>query len=127
MCLGEAAKELKKLSVKLKKAGIHFSFATGRSKVPALKYARGLDIDIPIICSGGAIITDTETGTGTGTEMILMLARILKLVLELMPMRIRKLILRLKLVRNMHLKLILKLNLDQIQTVKLKLKLNQKT
>ena len=60
---GSIPKELKKLSVKLKKAGIHFSFATGRSKVPALKYARGLDIDIPIICSGGAIITDTETGT----------------------------------------------------------------
>ena len=34
---GSIPKELKKLSVKLKKAGIHFSFATGRSKVPALK------------------------------------------------------------------------------------------
>ena len=60
---GSIPKELKNLSLKLKKVGIHFSLATGRSKVPALKYARDLGIDIPIICSGGAIMTDTETGT----------------------------------------------------------------
>ncbi len=59
---GSIPEELKKLSNKLKNIGIHFTFATGRSKLPALKYARQLNIDIPIICSGGAIMTDIETG-----------------------------------------------------------------
>ncbi len=60
---GSISEELEKLSTKLKNIGIHFTFATGRSKIPALKYARQLNIDIPIICSGGAIMTDTETGS----------------------------------------------------------------
>ena len=60
---GSIPKELEKLSIELKNIGIHFTFATGRSKVPALKYARHLNIDIPIICSGGAIMTDSETGS----------------------------------------------------------------
>ena len=59
---GSIPEELKKLSKKLKNIGVHFTFATGRSKIPALKYARQLNIDIPIICSGGAIMADTETG-----------------------------------------------------------------
>ncbi len=59
---GSILEELENLTKKLKNIGIHFSFVTGRSKVPALKYAKSLNIDIPIICYGGAVTTDVETG-----------------------------------------------------------------
>ena len=47
---------------KLQSMGIPVTFATGRSKVPASKYSKQLDLKIPYICSGGAIITDPESG-----------------------------------------------------------------
>ena len=42
--------------------GIGITFSTGRSKIPASKYAKLLNLKIPYICSGGAIITDPESG-----------------------------------------------------------------
>ena len=47
---------------KLQRMGIPVTFATGRSKIPASKYSKLLDLKIPYICSGGAIITDPESG-----------------------------------------------------------------
>ena len=58
---GSISKELNDLSEKLDKIGIHFTIATGRSKVPALNFAKSLNIKIPIICSGGALLTDVES------------------------------------------------------------------
>ncbi|MBM01211.1 MAG: hypothetical protein CL762_00615 [Chloroflexi bacterium] len=59
---GSVLEELENLTSKLNNFGIHFTFATGRSKIPALKYAKRLNINIPIICYGGAVMTDVETG-----------------------------------------------------------------
>ena len=47
---------------KIQSMGISITFSTGRSKIPASKYAELLNLKIPYICSGGAIITDPESG-----------------------------------------------------------------
>ena len=47
---------------KIQSMGIGITFSTGRSKIPASKYAELLNLKIPYICSGGAIITDPESG-----------------------------------------------------------------
>ena len=54
----------------LSERGIPFTFATGRSKIPSLKYADLLNIQIPIICSGGAITCDSKTGNNIRHKMI---------------------------------------------------------
>ena len=59
---GKVSKEISNIFNKLHRLGIPVTFATGRSKIPASKFAKLLKLKLPYICSGGSIISDPETG-----------------------------------------------------------------
>ena len=59
---GKIDREVINTFKKIQSMGIGITFSTGRSKIPASRYAKLLNLKIPYICSGGAIITDPESG-----------------------------------------------------------------
>ena len=58
---GNVSSEISTIFNKLHKLGVPVTFATGRSKIPASKFAKLLNLKLPYICSGGSIISDPET------------------------------------------------------------------
>ena len=58
---GNVSSEIFTIFNKLHKLGVPVTFATGRSKIPASKFAKLLNLKLPYICSGGSIISDPET------------------------------------------------------------------